>query len=279
MASDGPTIIKRKKVSGGDGHHGGAWKVAYADFVTAMMAFFLLMWLLNATSEEQRQGLAEYFDPKVPIAKISGGGTGAFGGDSMMSESTLSQNGTGASKNTPTENEQARGDTGAAPDAAAQEGVTEALTALDNMFRGLSGESDQANALLQHIRTRVTDEGLVIELFDAEDRPLFEKGSARPTAQMRALLKMVGQVAGLVTNKVAVDGHTDAQGFKGGDYTNWELSTDRALSARRALVEAGLGEDRLSRVVGKADRDPSDADDPSAPRNRRVEIILLRSDL
>lgn len=279
MASGNITIIKRKKVSGGDGHHGGAWKVAYADFVTAMMAFFLLMWLLNATSEEQKAGLAEYFDPKVPIARLSGGGTGAFGGDSMMSEDTMAQNGTGASKSTPSQNEQAKGDTGAAPDAQSADGVADALTALDNMFRGMSGDSDQANALLQHIRTKVTDEGLVIELFDSKDQPLFENGSARPTAQMRALLKMVGQVASLVTNNIAIDGHTDSQGFKGGDYTNWELSTDRALTARRALVDAGLGAERVSRVVGKADRDPSDAENPSKPRNRRVEIILLRSDI
>ncbi|SDW89620.1 chemotaxis protein MotB [Albimonas donghaensis] len=279
MAAGGTTIIKRKKVSGGDGHHGGAWKVAYADFVTAMMAFFLLMWLLNATSEEQKQGLAEYFDPKVPIARLSGGGTGAFGGDSMMSEDTMAQNGTGASKNTPSDNDKAKGETGASPDAADREGVAEAMTALDNMFRGMSGESEQANALLQHIRTRVTDEGLVIELFDTAERPLYEKGTARPTAQMRALLKMVGQVTELVTNKVAIDGHTDDRTFPGGDYTNWELSSDRALSARRALVTAGLAEDRVARVVGKADRDPSDVEHPSGPRNRRVEIILLRSDL
>lgn len=115
MSADGnvaPVIIKRKKVVGGDGHHGGAWKVAYADFVTAMMAFFLLMWLLNATTEKQRKGLADYFAPTIPINRVSGGGSGAFGGDSVFSEETLPQNGTGASNKHPTNGDKARGDTG-----------------------------------------------------------------------------------------------------------------------------------------------------------------------
>ncbi len=273
--ADSPTIIKRKKVMAGEGHHGGAWKVAYADFVTAMMAFFLLMWLLNATTEEQRKGIAEYFDPRIPLASVSGGGAGVLGGDSIFSERTMAQSGTGASAKNPMDDRQARGELGGA-----REGdKTDELTALDNLFRGRTGESDVANELLQHIRTRVTDEGLVIELFDADGRPLFESGSARPTPQMQALLQMVGEVAALVTNRVAIEGHTDSAPFLKPGYTNWELSSDRANAARRALSASGVDEDRMARVVGKADRDPADAENPADPRNRRVAITLLRSDL
>ncbi|MFT6775848.1 MAG: chemotaxis protein MotB, partial [Paracoccaceae bacterium] len=201
MADGGITIIKRKKVSGGGGHHGGAWKVAYADFVTAMMAFFLLMWLLNATSEDQKKGLAEYFDPKIPIIKISGGGSGAFGGDSVFSEQTLSQSGTGASSAAPTESEQARGESGMSEGAASGEADSETvdpLSQIADVFKGMRGESDVADELLRHIRTRVTDEGLIIELFDTEDRPLFGRGKADPTPTMTALLTMIGQVAALL---------------------------------------------------------------------------------
>ena len=275
--ADAAMIVKRKKVVGGDGHHGGAWKVAYADFVTAMMAFFLLMWLLNATSEEQRAGLAEYFDPRVPIAKISGGGTGAFGGDSMFSENTLSQNGTGASANTPMLNEQAKGDQGTL-DRNGDEGSAQELTELDNLFRGMTGESEAADALLQHIKTRVTDEGLVIELFDVDGRPLFHAGSAEPTAQMQALLEMVGGVARLVANRIAVTGHTDASPFAAdAPYGNWELSTDRAQVSRRALAEAGIEAERMARVTGKADTEPAPDAAADDPRNRRVQITLLRT--
>jgi chemotaxis protein MotB len=278
MAGDGVIIIKRRKSGQGHGHHGGAWKVAYADFVTAMMAFFLLMWLLNATTEEQRKGLAEYFDPRIPVARVSGGGTSPFGGDDMRSEQTMAQNGAGASAQSPTRDLQARGESGAASDGRARtEGAERALQALDERLRGRSGESEAEDILLRHVRTRVTDEGLVIELLDAPGRPLFGPGSARPTPRMETLLRIVGEAAALVTNRVAVAGlarSADAQADGG-----WELSTDRANAARRALVAAGVEPDRLARVTGRAQgAGPSGAPD-DAPDPRRVEITLLRSDL
>jgi chemotaxis protein MotB len=290
MANAGITIIKRKKVVSGGGHHGGAWKVAYADFVTAMMAFFLLMWLLNATSEEQKKGLAEYFDPKIPIIRISGGGSGAFGGDSVFSEETLSQSGTGASDRAPTEDEQARGDSGVSADAAegavdaAAEGTVDGeaadpLSQIADVFQGMRGESDVADELLRHIRTRVTDEGLIIELFDTEDRPLFGRGRADPTPTMTALLSMIGQVAALLENKIAVEGHTDSTPFSASGYGNWELSSDRAQTARRVLVSAGVSGDRIARVVGRADRDPAVPENTMDPRNRRIAVKILRSDV
>jgi chemotaxis protein MotB len=278
--NNGVTIIKRKKVAGGDGHHGGAWKVAYADFVTAMMAFFLLMWLLNATTEEQRKGLAEYFDPTVPVSRVSGGGSGALGGDSVFTEETLARNGTGGSARSPAQARQARGERGTTASVEPRpEGAAEELTELDALFRGMSGESERADPLMQHIRTRVTDEGLVIELFDVDGAALFEVGSARPTPRMRALLEMVGETAAMVTNRVAVEGHTDSRPFAGDGYSNWELSADRANAARRALTAAGIAPERMARVVGKADRDPAEPEDPASARNRRVAITLLRADL
>ncbi|MGG7567575.1 flagellar motor protein MotB [Rhodovulum sp. DZ06] len=282
MANDaGVTIIKKKKAGGGDGHHGGAWKVAYADFVTAMMAFFLLMWLLNATSEDQRKGLAEYFDPKVPIARISGGGSGAFGGDSVLSEETLTQSGRGAEDENPTESEQARGATGVMEDEAAGEAEgekTDPLERVAEVFEGMRGESDVADELLRHIRTRVTDEGLIIELFDTEERPLFGRGKAEPTPTMTALLTMIGEVAAMLENEVAVEGHTDSAPYRDAGYGNWELSSDRAHAARRTLVAAGLPETRINRVVGKADSDLATPDNPASPRNRRIAVTILRSD-
>ncbi|MEO0679448.1 MAG: flagellar motor protein MotB [Pseudomonadota bacterium] len=275
-----PVVIKRKKVVAGDGHHGGAWKVAYADFVTAMMAFFLLMWLLNATTETQRKGLADYFDPRIPLSRVSGGGSGAFGGDSVFSENVQAQDGMGGTKANPMDNKQSQGDSGVVRVADDQsDGVAEALTQLDNLFRGLSGESEFDDQLLQHVRTRVSDEGLVIELFDADDKPLFDVGSSRPTERMTELLGMVAQVISLVKNDVAVEGHTDAKPFQGRGYGNWELSADRAQSARRTLKEGGVAPDRFQRVTGKAATDPALPDLPEDARNRRVEIILLRTDL
>ncbi|MEM6438351.1 MAG: flagellar motor protein MotB [Pseudomonadota bacterium] len=277
--ADSVVMIKRKKVVGEDGHHGGAWKVAYADFVTAMMAFFLLMWLLNATTEEQRKGLADYFDPRIPISKISGGGTGAFGGDSSSSQNEDAQSGLGASNDTPMDNERPRGESGVNEEGGSFDGTAESLTALDNMFRGVSGESDKADELMQHVRTRQSDEGLVIELFGAEDKPLFVGSSDRPTTLMIRLLEMVAQVTTLATNDLAIKGHTDGRPFTLGDYGNWELSADRAHAVRRGLVVGGVAPDRMQRVVGRADRELWLPEAPLAPRNRRVEITLLRSDL
>ncbi|MEM1313489.1 MAG: flagellar motor protein MotB [Pseudomonadota bacterium] len=272
-------IIKRKKTVVEEGHHGGAWKVAYADFVTAMMAFFLLMWLLNATTEEQRKGLADYFDPRIPISRISGGGTGAFGGDTSSSQNEDSQSGLGASDSTPMDNERPRGESGVNEDGGAKDGTAESLTALDNMFRGVSGESDRADPLLQHIRTRQSDEGLVIELFDVAGKPLFERGSDQPTDLMVRLMRMVADVTTLVTNELAVKGHTDGRPFTRGGYGNWELSADRAHAVRRGLVTGGIAPDRMQRVTGRADRELAHPELPLDPRNRRVEITLLRSDI
>lgn len=266
------TIIKRKKIIKGGGHHGGAWKVAYADFVTAMMAFFLLMWLLNATTETQRKGLADYFSPTIPVHKVSGGGDGAFGGDSIFSQEELARIGTGATNMRPSDQSSADGDSGVTQraESGGQQGESDLkFTDIENMFRGNSGESSVADDLLKHVHTRVTDKGLIIEVFDLPNSPLFLGESAIPSEKLTMLLDMIADVISIVTNDIAVLGHTD----EGVD--RFALSSDRANFARKRLVLSGVVPGRIARVGGNADRDLSRPDGGSI-RNRRVEIILLR---
>ncbi len=266
-----PIIIKRKKVSGGGGHHGGAWKVAYADFVTAMMAFFLLMWLLNATTEEQRKGLADYFNPSIPVHRTSGGGDGPFGGPSASAEVTLTQQGTGATRDRPSSEAQANGDTGTADDRSFEESMTDVEAAIN----ALGGESLIEDSILKHIRTRVTDEGFVIELFDIPGSPLFEGQTADPTPVMRQLLVLIGDITNLASNRISVAAHLNSEPLEGPEYKGWDLSTDRALLSRSMLAQIGVAHIRFARVTGEADRDIQ-REDPFDVRNRRVEITLLR---
>lgn len=274
MAAQGnaaPVIIRRKKIIAGGGHHGGAWKVAYADFVTAMMAFFMLMWLLNATTEKQRKGIADYFNPTIPVNRISGGGDGSFGGDSVLSEQTLAQNGTGASAATPTEESRARGETG--PDDAADEAAK--LAELDQVLTARSGESMTMERLMRHVVTKVTDEGLVIEIFDVEGQALFRADSAEPDPQLAAIAAVLVQVMDLATNAVAVNGHVRGYPVTMIDNPAWRLSVDRAQAMRALLQGAGLDAARVQRVTGFADR-KTVAANPQAIRNNRLEVILLR---
>lgn len=269
-------VVKRvKKVTGG-GHHGGAWKVAYADFVTAMMAFFLLMWLLNATTEEQRKGIADYFNPAIPISQISGGGVDMFNGSSVFSEDTLAKNGAGGSDAFSRETQRAdvddeadTGDESSAEEEKALEGVKD-----DLLKRALQDEGD---SLARHIQTRMTPEGLVIELVEIDGSPLFELGSSQPSETMKRLLGVVASTISIVTNDVAIVGHTDSRAYSNGrNYSNWELSTDRANTARRLMVESGMDSAQIREVAGKADTEPL-TPDPLAPQNRRISITLLKT--
>ncbi|WP_114285549.1 OmpA/MotB family protein [Candidatus Halocynthiibacter alkanivorans] len=273
MSGDGlaPIIIKRKKVVGGDGHHGGAWKVAYADFVTAMMAFFLLMWLLNATTEKQRKGIADYFNPTIPINRISGGGDGAFGGDSVFTEETLAQNGVGAAM------QQASVNMAAADPEAERAAAEEAagFSAIQDGLMGFSGESMASDQLLRHIVTRVTDEGLIIELYDLEDEPLFEPGTAKPTEITRELIQMVVGLLTMVKNDLAVNGYMASHAVVLKDNPVWRISTQRAEQIRVLMSETGLDPERVQRIAGHADRKPVVRNLLSS-RNNRVELILLR---
>jgi chemotaxis protein MotB len=266
-----PVIIKRKKVVAGGGHHGGAWKVAYADFVTAMMAFFLLMWLLNATTEKQRKGLSDYFNPSIPVNRVSGGGDGTLGGETLFTEETKVHNGTGGTSR------DAGSSDGQASDTLRDEGEAKKLEAIEKALFDRGGESRTMEQLLQHVVTRVTDEGLVIELFDLPDAPLFGEDSASPQPITVALAAMLVEVMNLTANEVAVNGHVRTYPVTLAQNPVWDLSAARAQSMRMLLEGAGLQSSRLQRIGGFADRKPAVAD-PAAIRNNRIEIILLRRD-
>ena len=272
-----PVIIKRKKVVSGGGHHGGAWKVAYADFVTAMMAFFMLMWLLNATTEKQRKGIADYFSPTIPLSRVSGGGDGSFGGDSVFSEEQIAQNGRGGSSTQPTKERQATGQTGtAAADAAARAAEEEALRGIAEQLTARAGESMVSDAVQRHIVTRVTDEGLIVEVFDLEGEPLFLPQTDTPAPILSVIARVVVEVFDLVGNGVAVDGHIRAQAEVLRVNPAWDLSAARAMQMRLLLEGEGLAPARVQRVTGHADRALA-VKNPMAVRNNRMEIVLLRS--
>ena len=268
-----PVIIKRKKKIIAGGHHGGAWKVAYADFVTAMMAFFLLMWLLNATTERQRKGLADFFSPSIPINRTSAGGEGAFGGDSVFSEQSLVRNGTGASGRDPGAERQVIAEP---KGEAAPSGTEEELLAeVEKMLLARAGESMTADRLLRHVVTRSTDEGLVIEVFDLPDAPLFSEDGSQPTQTLRDLSQILADVLQATENALAVNGHSRSFSIVQRVNPVWPVTTARAQAFRSLLEDDGLPDSRFARVVGHADRKPA-TDIPSAPRNNRMELILLR---
>ena len=302
MASAGsnlpPVIIKRVVKKGGGGHHGGAWKVAYADFVTAMMAFFLLLWLLNATTEDQKQAISNYFAPTT-ISNSKNGAGGMFGGRTF-SDGALPYNG-GApgvaallappqETGTPDEEEDTPGKptTGNADkklDLADRESVRKAAALEERQqfeqaaaaLRQAIQETPDLKPLAASLVIDQTSEGLRIQIVDQERLEMFSRGSAQMHAHTRALMqKVVAAVRGL-PHQVAVTGYTDATPYasdKG--YSNWELSADRANSSRRALVELGLATSRITRVVGRADTDLLVPNEPTSSRNRRISITLLR---
>lgn len=272
------TIIKRKKVVAEAGHHGGAWKVAYADFVTAMMAFFLLMWLLNATTEDQRKGIADYFNPTIPVHKISGGGDGMFHGESIFAQQDLAHTGRSASGHLTNRFHSANGLAGPLPpeDLGGEIGrESEQFGEIETLMRGDSGESVVEDDLLQQVITRVTDEGLIIEVFDVPGSPLFVGDTSEPGPKLTRILALISEVSGLVRNSLAVSGHVDTSDALPGE--GFAMTSDRAQAARRMLQAHGLEAARIARVTGEADRRPAFDGAPPA-RNRRLEIVLLRRD-
>jgi len=277
--SNAPVIIKRKKSVAAEGHHGGAWKVAYADFVTAMMAFFLLMWLLNATTEKQRKGIADYFNPTIPVNRISGGGDGAFGGDNIFAEEVLAQSGIGGTEKRTSAYRQSRGRTGTDSSEGRREaeGTEAGPERVQKALIEHAGESRLGDETLAHIITRVTDEGLVVELFDRPGAPLFEAGSAKPLPVARDLAGLLAEVFGLFTNEIAVEAHTRARPVVLARDPSWPLSSQRAQAGRRMIEAAGVGAARVVRVTGHGARRAAAAN-PVAPRNNRLVFILLRSD-
>ncbi|MEM5518857.1 flagellar motor protein MotB [Henriciella sp. AS95] len=260
------TIIKRKKVVKADGHHGGAWKVAYADFVTAMMAFFLLMWLLNATTEEQRKGIADYFNPTIPVSRISGGGSDGLNGSSIFTEETYAQMGTGATREKSVDANQQK----------KKKDDDEIASDLKNLREELSKDPMQ---LSEHLLVKMTTDGIVLEIIDSDSRPLFEVGQSEPTPLLINLLDRISGSLNSFDNDVKIVGHTDNRPYRGnGAYDNWNLSADRANTARQLLIGDGLVAGRLREVSGRADTDPLVKEDPGAAQNRRISITIVTNE-
>ncbi len=286
-----PIIIRKVQAAPEAAHHGGAWKVAYADFVTAMMAFFLLMWLLNATTEDQRKGIADYFNPEIPISRVSAGGTDMFNGKSTFAEERLAQTGTGGSgqdeavgnrENAPSESD-VRGDPydDEPPDmqkVAEQEhelGGPDA-EAIQRQIESQIDEQDPAAELVKHLRFTKTKDGLRIDIVDDDDNAMFETASAQPTPRMELILSVVASVLSGIENDLSIAGHTDARPYRNPQgYSNWELSSDRAHSARRSLTDKGLSASHFVRVEGHGSRTPLDDKDRFAVQNRRISITVL----
>ncbi len=298
----GVTIVIRKEEGGEHGHHGGAWKVAYADFVTAMMAFFLLMWLLNATSEEQRRGLADYFSPNNVLARANSGSGAPFGGRTPHADgASVSDSGAVRVERGPAppvlDLEEEEGDTpappppemapatprpdpAAIPDAELREELARReQVAFERAAEDIRAAVRDDPALAELARQLVVEqvpEGLRVQILDAERRPMFTAGSAAPNERARALLQRVVGIAARLPNGLAIAGHTDATPFRGGERSNWELSAERANTVRRLMVEGGIAEARLQSVTGHADRELLLPAEPANPANRRVSITLLR---
>lgn len=269
-----PIIVKRKKVAAKHEHHGGAWKVAYADFVTAMMAFFLLMWLVNSTTATQRRGLANYFSPSIPMNPVSGGGDGALGGNSPFSTEDKPHDGAGATQEHATQSDRARGETGMDPEAERAQQDRD-LQRIEDVLFGRGGESLLTENDLRHVTSKITDKGLEITIKALPGAPLFRGASSDPTRVTQTLVSTISRVFDRVSNSIEIGGHVRAVPIVMSDKPVWIQSSGRADRVRRMMVGFGTDTNRMQRVVGHADRDHS-AENPMDVRNNRIEITLLR---
>ena len=269
-----PIIIKRVKKTA-HAAHGGAWKIAYADFVTAMMAFFLLMWLLGSTAKGDLQGIAAYFSSPLKVAMAGGDGAG-------NSSSVIPGGGTDLSKvhgqvrrSDSAEDTNRRMDLSSRAERARQDAAR--IRALHAKIDAMITENAKLNEYRSQIRIDVTPDGLQIQIVDDQNRPMFDSGSALVKPYMRDILGAIGSALGGVENRVSLAGHTDATPYGNGErgYSNWELSADRANASRRELVAAGMPDAKLARVVGLAASDPLEPTNPRAAINRRITITIL----
>jgi len=268
-----PIVIKRiKKVAGG--HHGGAWKIAYADFVTAMMAFFLLMWLLGSTAKGDLVGISEYF--KTPLKVAMAGGTGS--GDS----SSVIQG--GGEDLTRRAGQVKRGDSEPVNKTYDLQAAKAALARAEGeRLQSLKAKLESAievNPMLKKYQNQllldITSEGLRIQIVDEKNRPMFNLAKAELQPYTKDILHIIGMVLNEVPNKIGISGHTDSSPYSSdAGYSNWELSADRANASRREMVIGGLADDKVLRVVGLASAAHLDAADPFSPVNRRISIIVM----
>jgi len=285
--SDRPILIKKiKKVQGG-GHHGGAWKVAYADFVTAMMAFFLLMWLINTTDPEQKRGIAEYFAPASVSATTSGSG-GILGGTALGEDGSKSSGSMSVTELAPEAPADAPEEAGQSQNlaAASEEALRDEIarreaadftSAAESLRQAMQSMPELAE-LSKHLIIDQTPEGLRIQLVDQEGRSMFDQNSGRPNARAQLLLRAVARVVNQLPNRISITGHTSAQpgSNRASGPNDWSLSAERANQSRLVLQGAGVDPDRVYSVAGKAGSDPLYPDDPTLAGNRRIAIVLLR---
>jgi len=277
MADDGlrPIIVKRIKKSSGGGH-GGAWKIAYADFVTAMMAFFLLMWLLGSTTKGDLQGISDYFQTPLKVAMAGGSGSGDSssvlkgGGKDLTRSNGQVQKSDDPAKNRKTFNLKA-----------AQAELAKAEAAqLQNLKQRIEA-AIETNPILKQYKKQllldITADGLRIQIVDEQNRPMFALAKADLQPYTKEILFEIGQLLNDIPNKISLSGHTDASAYSSGEkgYSNWELSADRANASRRALVAGGMDEAKVLRVVGLSSAIPFNKDDPMDPVNRRISIIVM----
>lgn len=284
-----PIILSKKKKIPAAGH-GGAWKVAYADFVTAMMAFFLLLWLLNVTSEDQRAGISNFFDPAITETDQSGLGD-ILSGMANVEQGALRSAGSPPAVSVPipafggetgdegpgTERDSPRDDEARAAMAQAERDELERLDRAAAAILQAIREQPDLRELEANLRFEMTPEGLRIQILDTEEHGMFEEGSAELTRRARRLTALVASVVVTLPNRISISGHTDGLPFQPRpDYGKWELSADRAVATRDWLVDAGLPAQRIATVVGRADQDLLLRNEPENPRNRRVTVLLAR---
>jgi chemotaxis protein MotB len=276
-----PIIVKRIR-KGGGGAHGGAWKIAYADFVTAMMAFFLLMWLLGSTAQGDLEGIAEYFENPLKVAQQGGSGSGDSssviqgGGRDLTRQSGQVKHGTVEAKHRSFNLTASREAEKEAKEKA--EGMERAkLIELKNQIEARIEANPDLRIFRNQLVLDVTSEGLRIQIVDEQNRPMFASASDRLQPYTSVILREIGLILNQVGNRVFLSGHTDSAPFAGGigGFSNWELSANRANASRRELVAGGMDAEKVLRVVGMGSIVPFDKDDPFNPINRRISIIVL----
>jgi len=275
--SQRPIIVRRKKKKA-HAHHGGAWKIAYADFVTAMMAFFLLMWLLGSTTKGDLQGIADYFQTPLKVAMQGGSGSGDSshiikGGGKDLSRTTGQQAKSDNPSPRPTISlRPAQGD-------AAQLDKAR-LAQLKQRIEAAIEKDGVLGQFRNQLLLDITADGLRVQIIDEQNRPMFAIGRAELQPYARDLLLELGRMLNAVDNKVSVSGHTDATRYASGErsYSNWELSADRANASRRALMAGGMDEGRIVRVIGMASAVPLVKNDPGNAMNRRISLIVMNRD-
>ncbi len=261
-----PIVIKRVKKGGHGGHHGGSWKVAYADFVTAMMALFLLLWLLETTPKEDLKAMEGYFQSQSMI-EASGGASSSVIDMGGGMEAPRGEGGTIQHSN-PQDAPPPKEESDTPP------GGKEFDQLMERLKRKIL-DHPILHSFKDQIRIDITEEGLRIQIVDQNNRPMFDSGKAVLKPYARVILREIGKVIADVPNAISISGHTDSRPFVGKrGYSNWELSSDRANAARRELVESSLGEERIARVVGLADSEPFLEEDPEAAVNRRISIVV-----